>query len=548
MRRTLAIIVLAIALVLVRVVPVCGDAFAVYINGTAAEFSHAPIVNAGQVYIEIKELFGLVGRYTTWNSDKGVFFGTLGQSSYVYDPVGNVLKAAGQMYYLKQPPLQVMGNTYVSAQEFAEPLNFKVYLDESKVELYGDLVPNPKLSGFPHYEIEAIYAEGKIYGHQKVTLVNLRNRSVRDVLFVLPAPSINPQSETKIYTVTIDGVPVEFQVGETHLRVVLPHSLEPMEQCSLEISFDTLVPQGPSRLGYTQDCAVLSCWYPVVSLDESVPVYTGFGEPYSFLSGTYSVNFKVEKGMQVFSGLTMSEKKDDGEKISYWFSSSLPIREAAFVVGSFDTKSCSAGSTTIHYAYHNYRPGVNDYASKAVKLFGQWWGEYPYPSLTLIEVPLEDLHGMEYGGLILLSTINQHDPFIVVHEVAHQWWQGLVGNNQETEAWIDEGLANYSTLLFFEKRFGYSDYCSRIRSMQAQAGNDFSKLRCSLQDFPSKEEYKRNAYVRGALLWHEVRHQAGRDKLLDFLRSIQDHYKFGKITTEEIVFLLHDAFPGGTQL
>ena len=39
---------------------------------------------------------------------------------------------------------------------------------------------------------------------------------------------------------------------------------------------------------------------------------------------------------------------------------------------------------------------------------------------------------------------------VIVHEIAHQWWYGLVGNNQIRTPWIDEGLAEYCTAVFFE--------------------------------------------------------------------------------------------------
>ena len=544
MKRIFSVVALVSAVLLLWVVPVCGDAFSVYINGTAVELDYTPIIHSGHVYLEVEELFSLAGRSTKWDAKKGVYTAVLGKSTMEYNPDSNTLKEGDQIYNFTHLPLKLKEAVYVCALEFSEVLNFKVDVEEPRVELYGNLIPKPRYARFPHYDIEAIYADGKIYGNEKVNLVNQSNRVIRDLFLVLPAASINPESAIKVYSVMVDGVPVEFHEGETYLRVALPQSMDPLEECIVEISFDTIVPQGPSRLGYTEDCAVLTCWYPVVSLDKSVPVYSGFGEPYSFQSGTYSVDMTVDKGLQLFSGLEQVKKEKEKNRTRYKFSSSLPIREAAFVIGDFNVSTVGLGNTTIYYAYKNYRPNVIKCSKEALDLFGQWWGKYPYPSLTLVEVPLEEFHGMEYGGMILLSSINNYTPSTIVHEVAHQWWQGLVGNNQETEAWIDEGLANYSTLLFFETKEGYSSYASKVRAMQDKARGDFGKLRCSLQDFSSKEEYKESIYILGALLWHEVREQAGREDLLSFLRSIQEHYKFGRITTEEIIFLLEKAFPG----
>jgi aminopeptidase N len=44
--------------------------------------------------------------------------------------------------------------------------------------------------------------------------------------------------------------------------------------------------------------------------------------------------------------------------------------------------------------------------------------------------------------------------FLVAHEVAHQWWYGLVGNNHHQHAFLDEGLAEYASFLYFEREHG----------------------------------------------------------------------------------------------
>ena len=43
---------------------------------------------------------------------------------------------------------------------------------------------------------------------------------------------------------------------------------------------------------------------------------------------------------------------------------------------------------------------------------------------------------------------------VTVHEVAHQWWYGLVGNDEVHDSWLDEGLTEYSTILYYGQRYG----------------------------------------------------------------------------------------------
>ena len=88
----------------------------------------------------------------------------------------------------------------------------------------------------------------------------------------------------------------------------------------------------------------------------------------------------------------------------------------------------------------------------ALRYFGEWYGEYPYPTVTVVD-PANDSRsgGMEYptlftGGTNMFSPKeNQSPEGVTVHEFGHQFWYGMVGNNEFEEAWLDEGFNTYST-------------------------------------------------------------------------------------------------------
>jgi aminopeptidase N len=70
--------------------------------------------------------------------------------------------------------------------------------------------------------------------------------------------------------------------------------------------------------------------------------------------------------------------------------------------------------------------------------------------------------GMEYDGLIFLSsdfykqyngTARSNLATIGVHEIAHQWWFSLVGNDHALEPWLDEALSTYSERIFYENNY-----------------------------------------------------------------------------------------------
>ena len=90
-------------------------------------------------------------------------------------------------------------------------------------------------------------------------------------------------------------------------------------------------------------------------------------------------------------------------------------------------------------------------AAATLKYYGDWYGAYPYPTLTIVDPAYQsDSGGMEYptiftAGTPWLSPRGSGEPeYVVIHETGHQWWYGMVANNEVTHAWLDEGINQYS--------------------------------------------------------------------------------------------------------
>ena len=99
-----------------------------------------------------------------------------------------------------------------------------------------------------------------------------------------------------------------------------------------------------------------------------------------------------------------------------------------------------------HLAERHFRGAV-----AALQYYGEWYGSYPYPTLTIVDPAYQsDSGGMEYptiftAGTRWLSPKDSNDPeYVVLHEAGHQFWYGLVANNEVEFAWLDEGINEYS--------------------------------------------------------------------------------------------------------
>jgi hypothetical protein len=91
-----------------------------------------------------------------------------------------------------------------------------------------------------------------------------------------------------------------------------------------------------------------------------------------------------------------------------------------------------------------------DAARIALKLYGEWFGAYPYGHLTIVDPAFQSgAGGMEYPTLVTAGTrwlapAHTEDPEdVVIHETGHQFFYGMVGSNEFEDAWMDEGINTF---------------------------------------------------------------------------------------------------------
>jgi aminopeptidase N len=159
---------------------------------------------------------------------------------------------------------------------------------------------------------------------------------------------------------------------------------------------------------------------------------------------------------------------------------------------------------------------------EAFKLYNQLFGPYPHESLSMVQADF--LHGMEYDGLYFLSKAfyNTYDGTpatylvaIAAHETAHQWWFGLVANDQALEPWLDEALCTFAERLYYENLYPESlkwwvDY--RVDYYEPQGWVDVS-----IYDSEGYRSYRDAVYLNGMNFLTELRDLVGADVFMVFL-------------------------------
>lgn len=351
---------------------------------------------------------------------------------------------------------------------------------------------------------------------------------------------------------TIEGVTgcERWEVGgadQNILYVYLAQSLFPEERTEISISFDVTLAKANHRTGITEKMVNLGNFYPVLCAYEEGKgfyecIYYSDGDPFYSECADYTVSVTVPVGYFVNASAYAKGTQKDG-KMTYRYTLSR-ARDFALSIaaeGEVKTLSAAADNVSVHYVYYEDSAPQEtlDMICEAVRWFSEKFGDYPYDDYTVVETGF-CYGGMEYPGMVLISDGLSREKYLytIVHETTHQWWYGLVGNNQLEHAWMDEGLAEYSTALFYDE---HSDYGMTADSLVNTAltgykayysiynqifGENDTRMSRSLDTFVSEYEYVNLTYNKGVLLFDSLRKGIGDSRFFSGLKDYCNEYKF----------------------
>ena len=209
-----------------------------------------------------------------------------------------------------------------------------------------------------------------------------------------------------------------------------------------------------------------------------------------------------------------------------------------------------------------YPPGHERYVERffeaaeiCLREYGDWYGPYPYPRLTIVDVPENagGAGGMEYPMLVTagpplqwpLSLLEGRFPEdVTVHEIAHQWWQSTVATNEFEEPWLDEGFAEYSMARLLG-RFYETDASSILDSrletdLAAYLAMPALPMYGRAWDF-SGMEYSVAVYQKPVAVLTTMERLLGEERWLSVLRTYYGRYQFGHPTTEDFLAVVAEV-------
>lgn len=312
------------------------------------------------------------------------------------------------------------------------------------------------------------------------------------------------------------------------------------------------------RTGYGDQTVNLGNWFPILCAKDSageylLTPYYAIGDPFVSDLANYTVKINLPSQTVLASSGSITSQKEEGANREYVLSA-LAVRDFALVLSnSFNVISENVGGTQINYYYYaDAAPQESlKIAKQAVEFFNGLVGQYPYPVLSVAETDF-CYGGMEYPCLVYISDAlsSSQRKETIVHEIAHQWFYGIIGSDQINSPWQDEGLTEFCTLLFFDAHSEYkltlksqimnllASYVTYLDILNTYLTNVDTSMNRSLGEYLSQQEYLYIAYAKGCLMFYELYGVMGAPRFEKALKRYFDKCAFTTASPQN----LYDAF------
>ena len=399
----------------------------------------------------------------------------------------------------------------------------------------------------------------RVYAIQDVHYTNRSGSPLDSVYFRLWPNKASFGSTLTFEEVGVDGQEVEldYQAERTAVGLRLPQPLPAGQAIDIHMEYDVTVPLGDApgygTFEYQDGILVLSDFFPIVAVCESgvwsLDLVPDYGDPVYAESSLFAVEVTVPSPMVVVTTGSTVDKRQNADGTVTWVSISGPAR--SFMVSMserFQSSSLAVGYVRVnsYYLQEDRQAGEQalGYARDALRAYQQSFAPYPFAEFDVVEASLIG-GAMEYPGLIVISREHyksggEYLEFLVAHEVAHQWWYNVVGNDQINVPWLDESLTNFSTFYYYESTYGVDRADMALQTYVARSYEQFRNSgRNGVVNRPVEafepSEYGPLVYGKGALFFHALRKEIGDETMLEVLQAYYEDRKYKLATPQDLL-------------
>lgn len=296
----------------------------------------------------------------------------------------------------------------------------------------------------------------------------------------------------------VNGKPAKWELDSQYVDICKIYLNEPIktgESILISTPFRVKIPKGNlSRLGHMEQSYQITQWYPKPAVYDKYGwhafPYLDMGEFYSEF-GSFDVKITLPKNYIVGAtgDLQSEEEIDFLNKRAEETAALKEYKEQTTPVSDALTKTLHYRQSNVHdfawFADKDYLvlkgnvvlPNSGrkvdawamftantafvwkrsiEYINDALFYYSKFYGDYPYNQATAVYGGLGAGGGMEYPNITVIGATSTDLmlEMVIMHEVGHNWWYGILASNEREFPWIDEGINSYSEGRYMEEKYG----------------------------------------------------------------------------------------------
>ena len=401
------------------------------------------------------------------------------------------------------------------------------------------IVRNP---GNPRYDVHLRTGRlGHVWsGSETVTFTNVGTLPLADLWIRLWSNGVTGCSPLAIEaTLTAGGI----QEGElaqrcTAMHVTLDDPVASGADGSLTMDLRIEVPARNDRFGHHDGLTYVGTALPTLAINDDdgwhLDPFVDIGESFYSVVGDYHVVLGTPLGLNTpTTGTAVTSTTTATRRVATY--EAQEVRDFEWAAGELNRRTATAAGGTrirVWYLPSQTSRSAADHALtnavRAMRTFSDAFGSFPYPEMDVVLSAFTAFGGMEYPTIIFTNP----DRLTVAHELAHQWWYGIVGDDQFAEPWLDESFATWSQYLPFDPWVG-----CRIRDWPSST----VRLTDDMAYWDAHRDQYWVIYTQGGCMLASLAGRFGRTRFQEILRGYADANRLGIARTQDFQAAIESA-------